>query len=411
MKRAPCTDDAQRLKTLESYGIVDTPREKEFDEITQLASHICEAPVAIVSLVTADRQWFKSEVGLGCDETPLDVSICSQAILEPDMLIVPDTTKDPRFANNRFVTGEPYLRFYAGAQLRTPDGYALGTLCVLDTRQRTLSRHQIQSLEMLASQVMHLLELRRTLNHQAEMTSRLRRHLEEYRLHRRMASHDLRSPLTTVHLAAQQLTINPDDETTAQLAEHVLHATEKMTHLIEDLLGDPSAPTSRPDACSANKLLHDTFSLFEMSAHAAGLELHIKVDESLPAVRCDSRRTFQILNNLVSNALKFTPPGNQITMTARPFGDEVLFEIEDTGPGIPEEELEHVFESYWRSPTAEEDGTGLGLAIARRLVESQQGRIGVESIFGEGTVFWFTLPRASSGNKVSLTHSRSESSQ
>lgn len=394
MNEPRCRDESERLNTLESYGIVDTPREVEFDQLTRLASHICQTPVALVSLVTADRQWFKSRVGLEADETPLDISFCTQALLEPDLLVVPDTTKDPRFAHNPLVRNEPHLRFYAGAQLRSPDGYGLGTLCVLDYRPRQLSNDQLTSLRMLADHVMHLLERRRTLKRQTEITARLQRRIEAYRTNRRMVSHDLRSPLTTAHLAAQQLTIDPDDETTSQLAEHVLRATKKMTLLIDDLLGDAPESVVRPVACSPTDLVEETIGFFEVPADNAGIELRSDFVEPVADVECDPRRTIQILHNLVSNALKFTPAGNTVTVRTRSFGRDVLLEIEDTGPGIPDEELDYIFEAHYRSRSASEDGSGLGLAIARHLVEMQGGRIGVESTEGEGTVFWFTLPQA-----------------
>lgn len=395
MKTPNCPGEDSRLEALEQYGILDTPREEEFDQITHLARHICDTPVAIISLVTADRQWFKSRVGLDADESPLDVSICVHAILESDLLVVPDTTEDPRFSNSPLVIGDPYYRFYAGAQLRTPDGYALGTLCVLDTRPRQLTEHQLQALRMLADQVMHLLELRRTLNRQAQTTTRLQQRIEAHHTNRRMVSHDLRSPLTAVHLAAQQLTIDPDEETTAQIARHVLKATEKMNILIDELLGDTPESVITSDRCSPVHLVDEIIELFRLPAKNADIDLKVRIEEALSLVRCDPHRTFQVLNNLVSNAIKFSSPGATVTITVRHFGHEMLFEVEDTGPGIPEGELDYVFETRWRSPSVTQEGSGLGLAIARQLVQGQGGRIGVESTLGEGTAFWFTLPRIS----------------
>jgi len=132
-------NESGRLQSLRSYGILDTPPETAFDDLTRIAAHVCETPIAVVNLIDEGRQWFKSEIGLGVQETPLEPSICAHAILQPGVFVVPDTLEDARFRNNPLVTGEPHLRFYAGALLKTPEGHALGTVCVLDYRPRQLS--------------------------------------------------------------------------------------------------------------------------------------------------------------------------------------------------------------------------------------------------------------------------------
>lgn len=154
-------NEVHRLKVLWQYDVLDTVPEEVFDDLTDLAAHICEAPIALISLVDEDRQWFKSRVGLTVGETSRDISFCAHAILKSDLLIVPDATKDPRFKNNPLVTGKDRIRFYAGAPLVTPDGYALGTLCVLDKKPRQLRAEQQQALRVLAHHVVSQLELRR----------------------------------------------------------------------------------------------------------------------------------------------------------------------------------------------------------------------------------------------------------
>jgi PAS domain S-box-containing protein len=161
----PAWDERERLAALERYAILDTPREPEFDDIARLAADIFEAPIAVVNLIAEGRQWVKAEVGIGADELPLDVSICAHAILQRGIFVVPDTTKDDRFAANPLVTGAPGLRFYAGALLETPEGLPLGTVCVLDVAPRPegISARQRLTLEVLARQVMTQLELRRAI--------------------------------------------------------------------------------------------------------------------------------------------------------------------------------------------------------------------------------------------------------
>ncbi len=158
--------DATRLEALLGYGILDTPPEPGYDSIVQLACRLCDTPVALVSLVAGDRQWFKARVGFSPCETDLNSSVCAYALAQPDdLLIIPDLTADPRTAANPLVTGEPFIRFYAGAPLRTPEGMTLGSLCVIDSKPRPggLTETQASDLRALAQQVMTQLTLRRAL--------------------------------------------------------------------------------------------------------------------------------------------------------------------------------------------------------------------------------------------------------
>ena len=156
-------DESARLAALYRYRILDTEPERGFDDLTLLASYICGTPMAAISLIDADRQWFKSRVNVSMSETARAVSFCTHAIQSRDLFIVPDARHDERFRDNPYVTGDPEIRFYAGAPLVTPDGHALGTLCVLDKVARTLSREQLEALSALCRQAEGQLELRRNL--------------------------------------------------------------------------------------------------------------------------------------------------------------------------------------------------------------------------------------------------------
>jgi GAF domain-containing protein len=174
----PHNEDA-RIKALHQYEILDTAEEKAFDDLTRLAVYICKTPIALISLVDSDRQWFKSRVGMTQTELSRDASFCSHAIMQDLPLIARDTLLDERFSTNPLVTSEPKIRFYAGAPLTTPEGYRIGTLCVLDNEPRDLSDGQVAALRALSRQVIHHLELRRKISLLSQSLEKQKRANEE----------------------------------------------------------------------------------------------------------------------------------------------------------------------------------------------------------------------------------------
>lgn len=176
--RLPLSDERARSSALRRYRILDTPREADFDDIAAMAAEVCQTPIAVVNFVDSKRQFFKAEVGLGVRETPLDTSFCGHAILSEDIMIVPDARNDPRFDGNPLVTQEGGLRFYAGALLKTRDGYPIGTVCVLDTTPRVLDASQIRTLKLLARQAMTQVELRAALAETRQAEARHRQVLD-----------------------------------------------------------------------------------------------------------------------------------------------------------------------------------------------------------------------------------------
>ena len=155
------THETQRLEALRRYRILDTPAEQAFDDFAFLASTLCQTPIALMTLVDTDRQWFKARLGLDATETPREQAFCAHTILGTEVMVVEDATRDERFAHNALVTAEPHIRFYAGAPLIDREGNGLGSLCVIDRHPRQLSPEQNQALQALARQIISQLELRR----------------------------------------------------------------------------------------------------------------------------------------------------------------------------------------------------------------------------------------------------------
>src|SRR5712692_3005554 len=230
MKPPLAEDEPARLDALYAYDVLDTPPEAAFDDLTRLASQICGTPVAMVSLVDGNRQWFKSKIGTEVTETPRDIAFCAHAILQPDLFIVTDAEADERFADNPLVTAAPHVRFYAGAPLITPEGHALGTLCAVDQVPHTLSPDQQEALRALARQAMDQLRLRRNLKQLRELEA-----LRDSLTH--MIVHDLRTPLTSLLTGLQTLEQAGElNELQTELLQLSAQGGQTLLGMINDLL-------------------------------------------------------------------------------------------------------------------------------------------------------------------------------
>lgn len=394
-------NEPERLAALRRYRILDTPPEAEFDRLARLAAALCGAPVALVSFVDADRQWFKSEIGLGTCQTPLSMSVCAHAIAQDDLLIVPDLLADARFVSNPLVTSAPHLRFYAGAPLKTPDGHRLGTLCVLDYRPRNLEPHQYQALQTLAEQVVTELELRRALTEQNRLLTALEEENQRKDASLTLLAHALRNPIAPISTTLEVLRRAGGQDTTTKWAGDVIRRqTAQLTRVVEDLL-DVSQATQgmlpvRFEPVALADFVKDAIEATR--EQLAGRSQTIEIASTLPPtlLKGDRRRLAQALGNVLCNASQFSPKGERIRLEVVTAERRVMIRVIDDGAGIAADDLDRVFDLFVQLDTTlsrTHGGLGVGLPLARKIVEMHGGTLIAASAGpGQGSVFTIMLP-------------------
>ncbi len=394
-------DEAERVAALQRYEILDTGAEQRFDDLTQLASYICNAPIALVSLVDSKRQWFKSKVGLDAEETPREWALCAHAITQPEQLfIVPDAQADARFAGNPLVTGNPNIRFYAGAPLVTEDGYALGTLCVIDTIPRQLSELQLSALSAVRRQVLAQIELSRNLMELTQANLKLEQLNQTKSDFLHMAAHDLKNPLSAVMGYAEELLETDNRSNPAETQENLRHihqASRHMYDLVTNLLDVNAIESGRHELKLESLPLAPLFERlrfnYEKRAHAKQIELLVQPPLACTVLAAESA-LFQVLDNLVSNAIKYSPPRKQVSLRSQVTATHVQILVQDQGQGFNAEDQQRLFQKFTRlsaRPTGGEHSSGLGLFIVKRLVDAMQANIRCESQPGKGATFIIEL--------------------
>lgn len=399
-------DEKQRIEALQSYNVLDTFPEKEYDEITKLASFICETPIALVSLVDNDRQWFKSRTGVDPTETPRDIAFCAHAILEPDKpFIVENADEDERFADNPLVTNSPNVKFYAGSPLNTPSGHSLGTLCVIDSIARKITPRQTEALNILANNVVTLLELRKSKAEQKDLIEKLGNSNKELEQFAYVASHDLQEPLRVISSYVQLLARRYKgklDSNADRFIDYTVDGCSRMESLIEGLL--------KFSRIESNKGEMRWFDCHELLKNVVQ-DLKIRITESntkitwnkMPRMFAEASQISMVFQNLIKNAIKYNKSSNpEITIHAEPLENYWQFSVQDNGIGIEKQHQEKIFKIFKRLHTYKEySGTGIGLSLCKKIIERHGGSIKIESELGKGSKFIFILPNCEE-NKSSV---------
>ena len=396
MKAAPLPqNEDERLAELLSYDVLDTEAEQLFDDLTALASQICETPIALISLIDPDRQWFKSRVGLDAEETSREIAFCSHAILQEEVFEISNATLDPRFHDNPLVTGAPDIRFYAGAPLITPSGHAIGTLCAIDRKPKTLTEAQRASLQTLSKSVVAHLELKRK-NRELERTSQFKSDFLSY------VSHEIRTPLNAINTFSQLLEgeaqkLNLPSSFTTPLS-HVSQSGERLLEIVNSVLDIKQIEAGKmrvmPRAVNTKDFFTHLFSLTKIRAEDSGIVFSTSIDNAVPdSLFFDDTKFGQVALNLLSNAIKFTNHGKSVKAQVKYKSGKVIFNVIDQGIGMSDDDQKRLFTPFERMENARQiSGTGLGLNISKRLVELMDGSIKVSSKLNHGTRISVTLP-------------------
>jgi len=392
--------EEERLKELESYSIMDTMPESDFDDLTAIAAAICGTPISLVSLLDGKRQWFKSHHGINVSETDKKLAFCAHTINASERIFqISDARKDVRFHDNPVVLNEPHLVFYAGVPLITEKGLPLGTLCVIDHQPKVLNEDQIASLDTLAKQVMNLFELRKNKLELEKTLRQVRESNQNLARFATMAAHDLKSPLNNISMLTNLFsheygdTLNKDG---VEMLEKIKFSSLKLKKLIEGLLEH----SKTDEFINKGKVAVDLqLMVNEIKSHYSGTTsgLSIALKSNLSEMLVNQTILYHILLNLVSNAVKYNDKANAIIEIGASENERFYtFCVKDNGPGIDPKFQEEIFEIF-RIVTPKDrfgvSGNGIGLATVKKLIENSGGTIQVESEIGKGTTFVFTLEK------------------
>ncbi|TGL02166.1 MULTISPECIES: hybrid sensor histidine kinase/response regulator [Leptospira] len=396
-------NEAARLSALKGLEILDTPEEEMFDEITKLASMICNAPISLVSLIDETRQWFKSHHGLKARETPRSLAFCSHAILGDEMFVIPNAKRDNRFKNNPLVNGDPNVIFYAGIPLALDDQIKLGTLCVIDNKPRELNEEQLQMLRLLGKQTVRLLQMRKDRDkleiekRSAERANAAKRDFIA------AISHDIRNPLNSLLGMSEMIREQPIPESIHHYVDHIKNAGEVILNLVNDTIElsrlEENASVLNNEWFHLSQCLDVYHNFFKQETKRKKIEFQLKNEISETVyLLSDKRKLEKIIWNLTANAVKFTHHGSvNCHVYLETKADEnanLIIEIKDTGPGISPEIKDRLFQKYneFVPEGCEISGSGLGLSIVKLSLEEMNGEINVESKIGEGSTFKVKIP-------------------
>ncbi len=391
-------DENLRLQALYDYAILDTMSEEEYENITKIAAQICNTPASLITFLDKDRQWFKSHLGIDIRETPREFSFCNYTILDPTQVtVVPDLRTDTRFSNNPLVTQDPHAVFYAGAPLVTPEGFALGSICVLDGKVNDLNAEQIETLKALARQVVTKMELQKKIKELTLTQEALQKVNKNLKNFAKIVSHDMKTPLANISLVTRSFELSLQKNIKRDPAEYfelINRSVDEMLEFIDEILiqSERVHEDLISETTDSGAVVRKVIGLL-----AAPSDIDIEIHGHFPTVQINKTSLQQILQNLISNAIKYNNKEKAlIRISSESNSSFHYFIVSDNGSGIEQKHIEKIFEDRQileKTDRFGKKGTGLGLATVKNIVESNGGTIAVQSVPDEGTRFKFSIPR------------------
>lgn len=389
-------NDPKRLAAIRRLRVLDSPPEEVFDRLTRIAANLVRAPIALCSIVASDRQFFKSSFGLpepwsAVRETPLSHSFCQHVVLGLQPLIIPDARLDPRTKNNLAVPDLGAIA-YAGMPLMTPEGEALGSFCVIDSKPRDWTPDELSILKELADLAMaqfQLQDLTRQLVIEQQVRQELNRALVE----------DLSGPLDRMTYVLQ--TADPLEGMSGPSVDEIVTESQHLRLKLNDILdvGRLETGNLQPDLqpTDLDQILAEALAHTYHSALDKRITIEARVPDDLPFVMADPGQICRVVETLLRHAIRFTDVGSLVFLEASPQGGEVRCSVSDTGMGLSEDLRSKLFESALPQMDTPDDTphSGLGLTYCRAAIEAHGGSIGVFSQESLGTTIWFTLPQVS----------------
>jgi signal transduction histidine kinase len=397
----PDQNDEARLAALNSYNILDTGEEKDFDDLTDLASAICRTPIALISLIDDKRQWFKSHKGLTDKESLISIPIPALTVTSiDDIVIVEDLRKDERFAEAQLLQSEHKIAFYAGVPLINADGFILGSLSVIDKKKKKLSIEQANALKIIARQVVDKLELRKKALEMERMYQELtdsNLFIQKFAV---MAAHDLKNPLSSILLTAQALKgrlAKLEDKSFGNLIDMNITSTKRLIDLIDSMLAYSQSPALLLTQKQTIKLKELLLLIIGMIHVPDNFNIILPTENETLTISTITLQ--QVLINLLTNAIRYNDKHKGIILIRfRQDNENYYFEVEDNGIGIAEQYYEKIFSTNFTLKITDrynKKGSGIGLSTVKELIRAVKGKISVQSIVGQSTIFSITLPKNS----------------
>ncbi|MFS0793304.1 sensor histidine kinase [Microbacterium sp. 1P10AE] len=383
--------EVTRREAIDQYRIVGALPEPDLQGLVELAATVCGVTTAVINIIDDRAQHQVAAVGVQAASCSIEDSMCAAVLVDPRRVVVPDAREDPRFRDNAFVTGAiAAVRFYASSPLITPSGVAIGTLCVFDEEVGELSDASARALDLLAHQVIDVLELRRLSRDLAESNSQLEQFATQ-------VSHDLRNPLTALSGFLELAADSPEMVGAPRAARSLARAESaaaRMTSMVTDLLDFARMGGARPHFTQVDvgEVVDEV--LEDLDGAVVGVGAEVVVDASV-LIRADDTLLRVLLQNLIANAVKFTSAAGRtphvfVTVQAMPDGWRIL--VDDNGEAVDPMLRDRMFEPMQRGHDAEVQGLGIGLATCRRIAQAHGGHIGLDRSPAGGTRAWVVLP-------------------